>query len=166
MRSGTLLLVLVGLAAVAGIALVLIAKAKSDGDSGQRFKAKAFMTANELEFLARLEAAVPDLRFHAQVAMGALLDAATPRRENAGAHMSARGRFGQKIVDFVAQHRTTGAVVAVIELDDRTHDSAKDQSRDAMLREGGYKVIRWQSKAKPDALVIRQALLEAPVDPA
>lgn len=161
MRVGTLLFVLFAVVLVAIIA-VLAAKARAKSDSGKRFKAKRFMTENELEFLSRLEAAIPELRFHAQVAMGALLDAQTSHRENARAHMSARGRFSQKIVDFVAQHRSTGEVVALIELDDRTHDSAKDQGRDAMLLEGGYKVIRWQSKAKPDGHAIRHALLGAP----
>ena len=59
------------------VALVVISflvdKGKATGRVGKRFKARAFMTPNELEFLGRLEAAVPELRFHAQVAMGALL---------------------------------------------------------------------------------------------
>ena len=145
--------------AVAVVVLGLVAKSKSGGGAARRFKAKAFMTPNELEFLSRLEAAVPELRFHCQVAMGALLDPQTPKREDARAYMSARGMFSQKIVDFVAQHRSTGEVVAVIELDDRTHNSAKDESRDAMLRQANYKVVRWQSKEKPDDRAIREALL-------
>ena len=123
------------------------------------------MTPNELEFLGRLEAAVPELRFHCQVAMGTLLDPEVAKRQDARAHMSARGMFSQKIVDFVAQHRSTGEVVAVIELDDRTHNSAKDESRDAMLRQGNYKVVRWHSKAKPEGRVIREALLVQRIEP-
>jgi hypothetical protein len=156
MRLGTVWIVLL-VVALAAIAFASLSKSK--GGAGKRFKAKAFMTPNELEFLGRLEAAVPELRFHAQVAMGALLAPETAKRDDARAHMSSRGRFSQKIVDFVAQHRSTGKVVAVIELDDRTHNTAKDESRDAMLREGDYKIIRWQSKSKPDSQAIRQTLL-------
>lgn len=147
--------------ALAVVVLLLAAKAKSRtrGSASRRFKAKTFMTPNELEFLQRLETAVPELRFHAQVAMGALLSTETAKQENPREHMSSRNMFSQKIVDFVAQHKSTGEVVAVIELDDRTHSSAKDESRDAMLREADYKIVRWQSKSKPDRLAIRELLL-------
>ena len=123
-----------------------------------KVKARVFLTANEFEFLNRLEAAVPEARFHAQVAMGALLEPAFGKKADPRAYMSLRGTFSQKVVDFVAQDRVSGNLLAVIELDDRTHNTAKDNKRDEMLREGGYHVIRWQSTAKPDATAIRDAL--------
>ena len=122
------------------------------------FKRKPFLTANELEFLGRLEAAAPELRFHAQVSMGALIDPAASRKDGKE-YFRARGMFSQKIVDYVAQRRSDGSIVAVIELDDRTHDSAKDGKRDAMLASAGYKVARWNSKQKPDAAAIRAELI-------
>lgn len=151
------------LAAVVGLALVAIAvlKAKASAQpAGQasQFKAKALLTPNELEFLLRLETAAPELRFHAQVSMGAVLDAAVSRRDDPKAHMSARGKFSQKIIDFVAQRRDDGSIVAIIELDDRTHSADKDSRRDAMLQEAGYKIARWQSRNKPDAASIRREL--------
>jgi very-short-patch-repair endonuclease len=42
---------------------------------------------------------------------------------------------------------------------DRTHDSAKDEKRDAMLREAGYAIVRWHSKSKPNSTAIREKLL-------
>jgi very-short-patch-repair endonuclease len=45
--------------------------------------------------------------------------------------------FSQKIVDFVAQRRSDGSIVAIIELDDRTHGSEKDAPRDEMLKSAG-----------------------------
>jgi very-short-patch-repair endonuclease len=143
--------------AVVGIAL-LKAKSAVQPDGAARFKAKPLLTPNELEFLIRLETAAPELRFHAQVSMGAVLDAAVSRKMDAKAHMSARGRFSQKIIDFVAQRRDDAAIVAMIELDDRTHSADKDSKRNAMLEQAGYKVVRWQSKNKPDAIAIRAAL--------
>ena len=122
-----------------------------------RFKAKPMLTPNELEFLGRLEAAVPELRICPQVAMGSILDPDVPRSDGKS-YMRLRGMFAQKFVDFVAQDRKTGALVAIIELDDRTHSTDKDAKRDAMLASAGYKSIRWQSKAKPDAAAIRSAL--------
>jgi len=73
--------------------------------------------------------------------------------------MSLRGAFSQKVVDFVAQDRGSGTVLAVIELDDRTHNATRDNKRDEMLRQAGYKVVRWESTRKPEAAAIRDALV-------
>ena len=51
--------------------------------------------------------------------------------------------------------------MAVIELDDRTHDADKDSKRDSMLATAGYRVVRWNSNAKPDMAAIRAALAPA-----
>lgn len=67
--------------------------------------------------------------------------------------------FTQKIVDFVAQNRDDGSVVAIIELDDRTHDADKDAKRDATLGSAGYRIVRWSSKTKPDAAAMRAELM-------
>jgi very-short-patch-repair endonuclease len=73
--------------------------------------------------------------------MSALLDPAVPRSDGK-AYYRLRGMFAQKIVDFVAQRRTDGQIVAVIELDDRTQDAEKDAKRDEMLNSAGYRAIR------------------------
>ena len=126
----------------------------------KEFKLKPFLTPNEMEFLDRLESAVPELRFHAQVSMGALLDVIyTEENKNINKH-ALRAKFSQKIVDFVAQSRDTGQIIAIIELDDKTHDIEKDKLRDAMLNQAGYVVVRWQSKFKPTPNAIRKVLLK------
>jgi very-short-patch-repair endonuclease len=157
------------LAVFAGAAAVGFAflKAKIDAKGGgasdlkDKFKAKVMLSANELEFLGRLETAAPELRFHAQVAMGALLDPAVSRKEGKE-FFRLRGMFAQKIVDFVAQDRKDGRIVAIIELDDRTHDGDKDAKRDLMLASAGYRIIRWHSKTKPEVAAIRSELIPAP----
>jgi hypothetical protein len=159
---------LITIAAVACVGVVALAvfKAKSAGGvgGGAKFKAKALLTPNELEFLARLEAAAPELRFFPQVAMGALLEPAVPRSDGK-AYYRLRGMFSQKIVDFVAQRRVDGSLVAVIELDDRTHSVDKDARRDEMLASAGYKIVRWNSKNRPDAAAIRAQLIPTPAQP-
>jgi len=150
------------------LALVLIALAltmsagRGKRKNAPQVKAKQFMSANELEFLHRLETAVPEYRFHAQVAMGALLEPAVAGRANRRQYASARNMFSQKIVDYVAQRRDTGQIVAIIELDDRTHKPEKDAQRDAMLQQAGYRTVRWDAKNKPGRADILTALVEAP----
>ena len=154
-------LLLICLASVVVAAFVLAAK----GATGRRtamFKARPMLTANELEFLGRLERAVPEYRFHAQVSMGALLEPAIAKKLNGREYMRARGMFSQKIVDFVAQRRDNGQIVAIIELDDRTHNAEKDAKRDAMLQQAGYRVMRWTSRSKPATAEILDSLVGAP----
>ncbi|MBC7380819.1 MAG: DUF2726 domain-containing protein [Burkholderiaceae bacterium] len=151
MSTTSKLITLLAVVAAGAVALaVLKAKLAGQQSAGAKFKQKTLLTPNELEFLVRLEAAAPELRFFPQVAMGALLDPALPCSESK-AYFWLRGMFSQKIVDFVAQRRNDGSIVAIIELDDRTHDSFKDAMRDEMLQSAGYRIVRWHSKTKPDA---------------
>ena len=92
--------------------------------------AKRFMTDRELAMLAAIERVLPAHRIHAQVAMGALLQ--VPRRLGRRASYADRNSFSQKIVDFVVQDRNSGAIVALIEIDDYSHNVARDAKRDAM----------------------------------
>ena len=158
MSTTSNLITLLAVVAVGAVGLVVLkAKLAGQQSASAKFKQKTLLTPNELEFLGRLEAAAPELRFFPQVAMGALLDPAVPRSD-AKNYFRLRGMFSQKIVDFVAQRRSDGGIVAIIELDDRTHDSGKDAKRDEMLQSAGYRIVRWQSKAKPNAAEIRTEL--------
>ena len=47
-----------------------------------------------------------------------------------------------EIVDLVAQDRATGAIVALIEVDDATHNAERDCARDEMTRGAGYRTVR------------------------
>jgi very-short-patch-repair endonuclease len=72
-------------------------------------------------------------------------------------YLSIRGRYSQKVVDFVL---LDGAfeVVALVELDDRTHRLEKDAARDAMTAEAGYVTLRYHSRHKPEPSEIREDL--------
>ena len=109
--------------------------------------AKEFMTRREQAMLVALEHVLPMYRVHAQVAMGALL--AAPRRPGRRFDPADRNAFSQKIVDFVIVDPTVGKVIALVELDDRSHDPARDRVRDAMTARAGYKTIRIPGSARP-----------------
>jgi hypothetical protein len=155
------LIPLAGIVGAGVVGLALLKARLASGGGQAKFMAKPLLTPNEMEFLGRLEGAAPELRFCPQVAMGALMEPAVPRG-NRKAYYRLRGMFSQKIVDFVAQHRSDGQILAVIELDDRTHNAEKDARRDEMLTSAGYRIVRWNSRSKPDAAAIRAALMPPP----
>ena len=117
---------------------------------------RAFLTENEKEFLERLEEAFPEYRVMAQVCMGALM--APDVRGGTSEYLSIRGRFAQKVVDFVILDDAL-EVIALVELDDRTHRQEKDAARDAMTAAAGYVTLRYRSREKPEPKTIRAELL-------
>jgi very-short-patch-repair endonuclease len=121
------------------------------------FRAKRILTENEEEFLSRLRRALPECEIWPQVAMGAIVEVTLPR--NHPDFWDVRRQFAEKIMDFVVSRRRSLQVVAVVELDDRTHDPKKDAKRDAPLSAVGIRTVRFQSRAKPDRAEIRQQLL-------
>lgn len=150
------------LGALIGLAVIATILASAFRSRHPLFAKKTFLTRNELEFLNRLERALPELRIHAQVAMGAILRPAinsTGGRRQRRFYASIRSRFSQKICDFALQDRETGEILAIVELDDRTHNPARDRRRDAMLEQAGYRTFRFHSRRKPSYEEIRQTIL-------
>lgn len=144
------LLLVVGALLLAGAILFFGVFAKPD----LPIERKTFLTAAELRFLGILERALPGHHISCQVSMGALLK---PRKGLGKKRFWAvRGRFGQKIVDYVVIDPRTGMVQAVIELDDSSHDAAKDAARDAMMAKGGYRTIRFPSRPQPTEAIVRE----------
>ena len=152
-RPSPLVLVMVALAILAFLGLLLARRRRKPAF---RVVRKALLTENEKEFFERLELAFPDHRIMTQVAMGALM---APDVRGGGAdYLSIRGRFAQKIVDYVVLDEAL-EVVALIELDDRTHRLEKDAERDAMTAAAGYVTLRYHSRDKPQPQAIRAEMV-------
>lgn len=139
------------------LVVVLVVLSRLVGPPAPRFARKRFLTEAEARVLGFLEAALPDYRIMAQVAMGALLAPGETDRRRAHA---TRNRFVQKIVDFAVVTRDTAEVVALVELDDRTHSAAKDAKRDTMTAAAGYRTIRIPSRPRPTAESVREAVAD------
>ena len=135
--------------------LLLIIIFLSRLDKANLYKARELLTENEKEFFNRLILALPNHYVFPQVALGAILE--PNARKNTRKFWRARASFSQKIADYVVCDNDL-KIVAIIELDDRTHNQGKDQKRDAMLDKAGYRVIRWKSKSKPDIEQIQNKL--------
>jgi hypothetical protein len=121
---------------------------------------RPILSANELEFFHRLTRALPNHHIFPQVAANALLrvdDAVNRKRYHA-----VRNRFAQKHVDFTVCEKESLRVVALIELDDRTHRAEKDKARDALFGQAGYFTHRFESRRKPSEQEIAALFYSAP----
>jgi hypothetical protein len=139
---------------LAGLAAVQLRTAKGKGRTGT-YRRRKFMTDNEEEFFGRLVVALPDHYIYPQVAMSALLDPASSDRRTAHGD---RLRIAQQRVDYVVCTRRC-EVVAVVELDDKTHSRAKDELRDVRLEQAGIRTVRFQARNKPKVETIRTMIL-------
>jgi very-short-patch-repair endonuclease len=140
-----IVLLIAAVAALALLALAVSKKAKRTGEIPTR--AKPVLTKNEQGMYWRLREAFPDTVVLAQVAFSALI---TSAREH-------RNRYNQKVADFVLLDRSM-QVIAVIELDDSSHNGRAEQdvARSRLLETAGLRVIRF--KRTPDIDVLRAAL--------
>lgn len=124
------------LVAVVGLVLLvgrLVAARDAGGPSGFPYVASpALFTAAERRFLGVLEEAVwPEYRVFGKVRIA---DVAQPRPGlGRGARQGALNRVSGKHFDFVVCRSSDLAVVCVVELDDRSHGSARTQRRDAFV---------------------------------
>ena len=126
--------------------------------SKPKVRAKTFLTKAEREALQHIETALPWCRIHAQVAMGAIVQPA--KNLSASNYHRERGRFSQKIIDFVAEDRSSGKIVVLIELDDRTHKIERDAMRDRITKAAGYQTSRLKLKW-PNQRNVGQAISKA-----
>lgn len=65
--------------------------------------------------------------------------------------------IAQKSADFVVCLKDF-SLVAVVELDDRSHSAAKDDERDRLLAAAGINVIRFTVREMPTVTRIREAI--------
>ncbi len=147
---------------VLGALALAVVAAKSKSAKTRRngtYRQRSLMTDNEEEFFGRLVVALPDHYIFPQVAMSALIESASSDKKVAH---SDRLSIAQKRVDYVVCTRRC-EVVAVVELDDKTHSRAKDELRDARLEQAGIRTVRFQARNKPKVDAIRAMILGSTV---
>jgi len=119
-----------------------------------RYRRSSVMTANEREFHQRLLQALPDCEIWPQVPLLALVR--PDAREGSRTFWVAFKQISNTRVDWVIARDME--VVALIELDDRTHDARRDAKRDQILKSCGYRVLRFQSNKRPSPGQIHDAV--------
>jgi very-short-patch-repair endonuclease len=109
------------------------------------YRRRPVMTPNETEFYGRIVRALPGLHVCPQVAMHAIIE---PTSTNSKTRLVDFRRVSQKVVDY-AVFDAQWTVVALIELDDRTHVASRDAVRDSYTAAAGIQTLRYRSRAKP-----------------
>lgn len=122
-----------------------------------RYRRQSVMTANEREFYQRLLAAFPDCEIWPQVPILALVR--PEAKEGTRAFWIAFRRISNTRVDWVIARDME--VLAIIELDDRSHNGRRDAQRDQVLKSCGYQVFRFNSNRRPDPQQIHEAVFGA-----
>jgi len=133
MFIGMFLLVIIILAV-----LSILKKGESKGGNGKRnpIKGKRIISMNEQPTFMKLREALPEHIILAQVAFSAFMTAQG---------YATRNLFNRKVADFVVLDKSFNIVV-IVELDDSSHKGKEkfDAERDALIREAGFKVIRYK----------------------
>ena len=150
------LLVVVGLL----VLLVRAAGPKVSRAPAPVYAARPLLTANELEFYKRLRHALPEYHVLPQVSLAALME---PVTTDPSSRRAALNRIAQKRVDYVIAERGDLHVLALVELDDRTHRASRDADRDSLTASAGYVTHRFSSTRKPTAPAIREQVLGLPM---
>ncbi|MGY6251842.1 DUF2726 domain-containing protein [Paraburkholderia caledonica] len=121
------------------------------------------LTDTEVKFFRQLQGVLTDELIFPQVAMSALIKP-TGRGTQ---YWSSFGKISQKRVDF-AIYRKDLSLVAIIELDDPSHDKREeeDQQRDAYLKSAGIRTVRLDVRKWPDDATIRAKIYPSVARPA
>ena len=143
--SGTIIATVLGLIAFACFAALV--KGAGLMTLAPPVTAKPLMTAMERRTIAYIETALPGTRIHAQVSMGAIVK---PKKGlDRSKATTIRNRFSSNCIDYVVEDRSSGHIVMLIELDDRSHNEAADAKRDRMTAAAGYVTVRLPGHEKP-----------------
>jgi very-short-patch-repair endonuclease len=155
---GSIILLLIVVVAV--IVVFAILKAKFQGGAGDAvwpFYAKKPLSQPEQVLYFRLIQALPEHVILAQVQLSRLLGV-----KKGNNYQAWYNRINRMSADFVVCNKDSN-IVAVIELDDATHQredrQAADAKKDKALASAGVRIVRWQAKSIPDIAAIQAAFM-------
>ena len=122
------------------------------------FEPMLFMTNSEVRFFARLQEAMPEHFIFAQVQLSRLIQSTD--LDDAAFWFN---RICRMSADYVLVDRNAQTIIAVIELDDWTHDKPErqraDQKKTKAIESAGLPLIRFDGRRMPDSKQLRQEIL-------
>ncbi|GBG14974.1 uncharacterized protein NMK_2575 [Novimethylophilus kurashikiensis] len=153
--GSTILLLVVFTVVIAFLAALKNKGQGSISDEVWPFYAKKPLSQPEQVLYFRLVQALPEHIVLAQVQLSRLLGV-----KKGNNYQAWFNRINRMSADFVVCKKDS-SIVAVIELDDATHQKedrqAADAKKDKALASADIRVIRWQAKAIPDVAAIQTA---------
>jgi very-short-patch-repair endonuclease len=156
----TLALIVIAIVFVA-IALLFLKKRSAGSADKWPFYPRKPLSAVEQILYFRLIKVLPDHIVLAQVQLSRLLGV-----KKGNNYLAWINRINRMSADFVVCTKDS-TVLAVIELDDSTHNAKNSQEADAKkdkaLGDAGVKIHRWNVKAIPNEATIKATLTPAPV---
>jgi very-short-patch-repair endonuclease len=124
------------------------------------FEPMPFMTNSEVRFFARLQEALPEHFIFAQVQLSRLVQATDQADQKFWFN-----RICRMSADYVVVHRDAQRILAVIELDDWTHDRPDrrraDAKKDKAIQSAGLPMVRFDGRNMPEVMHLRRELLKA-----
>lgn len=146
----TKLFLIAAVAVALAVGLVVFLAPQKKRKSTFSANAKKPLTKNEQPMYFRLIESFPELIVLAQVSFSALMSSTAT---------ASRNKYDRKTADFVLCTKSFD-VVAVIELDDASHNgrAKEDNDRDALLTGVGYRVLRF--KKTPDVAALHAAVAQ------
>jgi very-short-patch-repair endonuclease len=148
------------LVVIAVVVAIVVLKAKTQEGTGEEewpFYAKKPLTQPEQVLYFRLSKALPDHIILAQVQLSRFLG--VKKGNNFQAWYN---RVNRMSADFLVCSKDS-SIVAVVELDDASHErrdrQSADTKKDKAFSSAGIRVVRWQAMALPDEVTIKAALL-------
>lgn len=156
---GFILVLMVFIVIVISIIFLLKNKTQRTTEASELwpFYAKKPLTQPEQILYFRLIEALPAHIILAQVQLSRFLGV-----KKGNNYQSWTNRINRMSADFVICNKDS-SIVAVVELDDNTHQKTSRQTADAKknkaLESAEIKIIRWQVKSIPDVATIKAALL-------
>ena len=142
------------------IVVFAVLKAKSQGGAGDEvwpFYAKKPLSQPEQVLYFRLIQTLPEHIILAQVQLSRLLGV-----KKGNNYQSWSNRINRMSADFVVCNKDS-SIVAVIELDDATHQredrQAADAKKDRALASADVRIVRWQAKSIPDVATIQSTFM-------
>lgn len=155
---GSIILLLIVVVAVIVVFAVLKAKSQDGtGDEVWPFYAKKPLSQPEQVLYSRLIQALPEYIILAQVQLSQLLGVKKGNNYQAWSN-----RINRMSADFVVCNKDS-SIVAIIELDDATHQredrQAADAKKDKALTSASVRIVRWQAKSIPDIAAIQATFM-------
>ena len=154
----TLTLIVVAAVIVGAVLFYLQKKSATGVDGPWPFYSRKPLSVAEQILYFKLLKALPERIVLCQVALSRLLGVKKGHNFRAW-----QNRIDRMTADFVVCSKDS-TVIAVIELDDATHDFDRRRDADAKKNKAfeaaGIRVVRWQAKTLPDEGTIRSALAQ------